>query len=338
MQVDTGRIRVLGHGLNRPECVLAHASGLLIASDWSGNGGVALIAPDGRVRRIEVRDPGPGVPRPVRPNGVALEPGGTILMAHLGTDTGAVLRLHPDGRCMCLTERADGAPMPPANFVAIDRGGRIWITVSTRKVPRALDYRADAASGFVAVYAQGTTHIVADGLGYTNECLLSADGRTLWVVETFGRRLTAFTVDGARLSERRTVARFGPGDFPDGLAETADGALVVTSIVSNRLLRVDPGTGAVERLMEDADPDHLAEVERAFGAGEMDRLHLDTVRSRHLGHLSSVAFGGDDLGTLFMGTLLGSGIGTVKSGLVGRALPHWNADLGPLAAHLSAAA
>ena len=80
----------------------------------------------------------------------------------------------------------------------------------------------------------------------------------LYVNETFGRRITSFRIgrDGA-LSDRRAVAAFGPGTFPDGLTLDAEGGLWVTSVVSNRLIRVAPdGTQAV--LLEDSDPDHLA--------------------------------------------------------------------------------
>lgn len=123
--LDLNQIGFIGAGLNRPERVLAHVSGLLLAPDWSGPGGVALIAPDGRVRRILATDPGPGMDMPVRPNGIALEAGGTVLMAHLGPERGAVCRLWPDGGCAVVTDRIGEAPMPPANFVAADAAGRL---------------------------------------------------------------------------------------------------------------------------------------------------------------------------------------------------------------------
>ena len=67
--IDLDDITFMASGLQRPECVLTHESGLLFAADWAGAGGVAVISPDGEVRRIEAD-------RPVRPNGIALEPGG----------------------------------------------------------------------------------------------------------------------------------------------------------------------------------------------------------------------------------------------------------------------
>ena len=73
-------LEFLGAGLNRPECVVSHPSGFLFASDWTGAGGVAMIRPDGAVRQILAADPGLGL----RPNGIALLPGGRFLLAHLG--------------------------------------------------------------------------------------------------------------------------------------------------------------------------------------------------------------------------------------------------------------
>jgi sugar lactone lactonase YvrE len=333
MRIDPDRIRFTGAGLSRPECVVAHGSGLLIAPDWTGPGGVSVIAPDGRVRRILATRPDAGIDLPVRPNGIALEPGGTILVAHLGAERGGIYRLHADGRAEVVTDRVADAAMPPANFVLREGQGRLWVTVSTTRVPRALDYRPDASSGFIALHDNGETRIVANGLGYANECLMAADERTLWVNETFARRLTAFTVDGDRLVDRRVVARFGHGTFPDGLAQAADGSLLVTSIVSNRVLRID-ADGRVETLIEDVDPDHLDRVETAFQTGEMGRPHLDAVRSRQLANISNLAFGGPDLEIAYLGCLLGDRIASFPSPVRGRTLPHWSCDLGPLTALL----
>lgn len=332
--IDLDKISVIGTGLRRPECVLAHASGLLIAPDWTEPGGVSLVAPSGRARRLLATHPSPGVETPVRANGIALEEGGTLLLAHLGESRGGVYRLHADGRCALVTDRAGDLPMPPANFVLPDKAGRIWITVSTTKVPRAEDYRPDAASGLVALHEDDRTRVLAEGLGYANECALSPDGGTLYVNETFARRTSAFRValDGA-LSERRTVAAYGPGTFPDGLALAEDGSLFITSIVSNRVIRVFPD-GAPEVLIEDADPAHLAWVEKAFRGARMGRPHLDTVPSRKLRNISNLAFGGPELDRLYLGCLLGDGIATCSSPVPGVPPVHWRADLGPLAAYL----
>ena len=333
MTLSLGSIAFRGSGLTRPECVLAHRSGWLFAPCCAGPGGVSAISPSGETFHHLSEQNHDDVPDPLFPNGIALEDGGSVLIAHLGRNRGGVYRLCPDGKTHRVTDTVEGRTMPPANYAVPDSRGRIWITVSTTVVPRADDYRPSAASGFIALHEDGRTRIVADGLGYTNECLLSADEGTLWVNETFARRLTAFDVTEDGLANRRTVAEFGPGTFPDGLAETADGSLLVVSIVSNRVLRVWPD-GEIETWIEDSDPAHLDAVEAAFHEGRMGRPHLDVARSERLRNVSSIAFGGPDLKTAHLGCLLGDGIATFEAPVAGRPLPHWTHDIGPLLARL----
>lgn len=331
--IDLDSLGFVGGGLNRPECVLAHEGGWLFAADWTGDGGVAVIAPDGVARRLTARD----APFPLRPNGIALEPGGSFLLAHLGDETGGVFCLHPDGVVEPVLTEIDGAPLPPTNYPHLDAAGRLWVTVSTRHVPRAAAYRGDVADGFVAL-ADGpgfaNARIVADGLGYTNECVVDPAGARLYVNETFARRLTAFVIgaDGG-LSGRETIAEFGPGTFPDGLTFDARGGVWITSIVSNRVIRVDPD-GRRKILLQDVDLDHLAWVEDAFGGHAMGRSHLDGIHSRRLMNISSLAFGGPDLRSGYLGCLLGDRIARFKSPVAGHPPPHWRYDLDRLLAVL----
>lgn len=326
--VPLSAIAFVGRGLDRPECVLAHASGHLFAADWQGAGGVAIVAPDGSVRRVSAR----GRAEPLRPNGLALEDGGTFLVTHLGPRRGGVLRLFPDGRTEPVLTALAGRPLPPTNFVARDHLGRLWTTVSTRRIPRHDAARPDVADGFVVLTPpDGPPRIVADDLGYTNECLVSADGRSLYVNETFARRLSRYEIVGdAALGPRETVAVFGEGTFPDGIAADAEGNLWVTSIVSNRVIRVTP-EGAAETFLEDCDPAAVAGTEalfqrRALGTERLGRLH-----GRVLSNTSSLAFGGPDLRTGYLGCLRGEAIATVAMPVAGAEPIHWRADLGLLA-------
>ena len=319
-------LNFIGQGLNRPECVVSHESGCLFVSDWTGNGGVSVIRPDGSVKRVLAADQG----RPLRPNGIALLPGGRFLLAHLGDEDGGVWQLHPDGRVAPAVVEVDGAPMPATNFVHRDRWGRIWATISTRLMPRARGYRGDLNDGFVVLHDERGTRIVADGLGFANECVVHPSGAQLYVNETFARRTSNFEIgpDGS-LGQRRTVAEYGEGTFPDGLTFDAEGGVWITSIVSNRVIRIAPD-GRRETILEDCEPGHLDWVEQAFRAGEMGRPHLDTMKSRRLRNISSLAFGGPDLRTAYLGCLLGDRIASFESPVAGYAPPHWTFELGAL--------
>ncbi len=317
--VSLDQVRFIGQDLVRPECVLATRAGDLYTSDWRG--GVALRRADGTQALYTGMLPEGRLPRP---NGIALRRTGSFLLAELGESSGGVFELGRDGSVRTVVLRADGIDLPPTNFVHEDALGRVWITVSTRQVPRAAAYRADVADGFIVLADARGARVVADGLGYTNEALPSPDGKFLYVNETFARRLARFRIapDGA-LGSRETVAVFGAGTFPDGLAFDAEGGVWIASIVSNRVIRVAPD-GSQQLMIEDCDPAHLEWVEQAFQAGEMGRPHLDGIRSRRLKNISSLAFGGADLRTVYLGCLLGGALAVFRSPIAGAPPVHWS--------------
>jgi sugar lactone lactonase YvrE len=319
-------LRPLGAGLSRPECVLAHQSGLFFTADWAGQGGVAIVTADGRVVRLAAEDP----PRHLHPNGIALEDGGSFLLAELGQETGGIWRLLPDGGTEPVLLALDGRPLPPANYVHIDRERRLWITVSTRHQPRHLAARPGVADGFVVLFENGRARLVADGLGYTNECLVSPDTSWLYVNETFGRRLSRFAITKDGLGERQTIAEFGHGTYPDGLTFDEEGSVWITSIVSNRVIRV-LSDGQEELMLEDAEPAHVEAAEQAYQAGRLDRALLDTKPKGLLQNISSLAFAGPERRTIALGCLLGHSLALIEGPVAGAEPVHWQADIGPLA-------
>lgn len=313
----------VGSGLHRPECVLCTARGDVWCADWRG--GVARIAADGAQSLVAAAvSQGEA---PLRPNGIALLADGSFLLADISDRRAGIWRLWPTGEVEPFLLQVDGVPLPPANFVTTDEQGRVWITVSTRLQPRALDYRPDAHSGFVVLVDGRGARVVADGLGYVNECRLSAAGDHLYLNETFARRLSRFRVaaDGS-LGPRETVTSFGLGTFPDGLALDEEGGVWIASIVSNRVIRVAPD-GTQQLVLEDSDPKHLDWVERAFQGGTMGREHLDSLPEGRLRSISSLAFGGPDRRTVHLGCLLGNRIATFRSPVAGLRPVHWNVNL-----------
>ena len=315
--IDLESIERVGVQLHRPECVLATSNGRLYTADWRG--GVAVTEPDGaQWYLLPKEDLG------LRPNGICLMEDGSFLVAHLGDDKGGVFRISEDGTTTPFCVEADGIALPPTNYPHLDRKGRVWITVSTRRIPRALGYSNGIADGFIVLVENGTARIAADGLGYANECLVHPDGKHLFVNETFSRRLSRFDIDeNGNLSNRTAVAEFGTGTFPDGMTFDTDGGIWITSIVSNRLIRISPD-GTEEVMIEDCDPAHLHWVEDAFQAGRMGRPHLDNARSRKLKNISSLAFGGPDLKTGYLGCLLDDCVYRFAAPVTGYAPVHWN--------------
>ena len=306
--IGLDEISFAGSALRRPECVLATRNGRLYAADWRG--GVTILEPDGSQWSLLAREKHIRL----RPNGIALMPDGSFLLAHLGDRTGGVYRLTEDGGLSPFCLEVEGEPLPPSNYVHLDSLGRVWITVSTRHIPRAAAYRADVADGFILlVGTDGKARMVADGLGYTNECLVHPNGKQLYVNETFARRLSSFDIaaDGS-LGNKRVVAEFGPGTFPDGLTFDELGGIWITSIVSNRVIHI-PVAGEQTVYLEDVQQDRLTWVEEAFQEKIMGRPHLDQCHGDLLQNISSLAFGGADLKTMYLGCLLGERIAYLQS-------------------------
>ena len=308
----------LAAGLNRPECVLATKSGLLATSDW--NGGIHIISPNGPQHLIRAESP----PVQLKANGIALLSDGSFLLAQLGDTDGGLYRLFADGRCETFLTQVDGINIPPSNYPHVDFAGRIWLTVSTKTMPRASAYRADVCDGFIILVDGNGARVVADDLGYVNECCVHPDGQRLFVNETFQRRLVSYDIsDNGDLTNRKTIFEFGCGTFPDGLTFDQEGQIWVTSIVSNRVIRLSE-SGESTVILEDSDPDHLTWAEQAYQEGRMGRPHLDKAASEKLKNISSLAFGGPDMKTAYLGCLLGDKLWSFQSPVPGWKPSHWN--------------
>lgn len=305
----------VGEGLRRPESVLATASGSVFVSDH-GDGVRELGTP----RRRLV-----GAPPGFLPNGFALLPGRAALVANLA-GVGGVWRIDAQGQASPEWMEIDGERLSTCNFVGLDDAGRTWITMSTRLLPRERAFHRGAADGFVALVDGSGGRIVADGLGFANECRVHPDGGSLWVNETYARRLSRHALLGGgaalRLGPRQTVWEFGDGDFPDGLCFDAEGAAWVACIVSNRVLRIT-ARGRCQVMLDDADPAVCALADRLFEAGALDRTTVDLGGQRSLRNVSSVAFGGPDLRTLYLGNLFGQQLACFRAPVAGARPPHW---------------
>lgn len=316
---ELGAVRFVGQGLQRPECVLTTRSGELFISDRQG---YAVIDPAGGVRRVIAN----GAPEHFMPNGIALLRDRSVLVANLGLD-GGVWRMTSDGACQPWLLEADGQRLHPTNFVGLDHQGRIWVTVSTRLVPRERAMSRDYGDGYVILVDERGARIVAEGIGFTNEGVADPAGTYLYVNETQGRRLSRFPIlpEGRGLGPKEVVCQFEEGVWPDGMAHDAEGGVWIVSVISNRIIRVDPRTGQWDLFFEDADPDDVAQAETAWRSGELvPRPLLDAGGKRTMGNASSLGFGGPDLRTLYIGNLAGDRVAYLRSPVAGAVPVQWD--------------
>ncbi len=309
-------IDFIGDGLERGECVLATRSGDLFLPDRRG--GISIIRANGSTERIL----GKGAPEGFMPNGIALLPDRSVLMADLGPG-GGVWHMAPDGKMTPRLLDLGGRKLEPTNFVGVDSKSRIWVTVSTRLVPREQSMKKGHADGYIILIDERGPRIVAEGIGFSNEAIVDPSGRWLYVNETIARCTSRFEIraDGT-LGPREVFAQYGAGTFPDGFTFDSEGAVWIVSVVSNRVVRATQD-GRQEIILEDANPETLKAAEDAFQDGTYTRKHLDSGGKRRLGNLSSIAFGGPDLKTVYLASLFGTQVARFRSPIAGAKPVQW---------------
>lgn len=172
---------------------------------------------------------------PSRPSGLGWRPDGTLLVVSM-TDR-RLLAVDEAG----LREVADLSAVAPCdcNDMVVDAAGNAYVGNFGFDLH---DPEADQrTTTLVLVSVDGEVRVAADDLFFPNGCVITPDGGTLIVGESFGACLTAFdvAVDGS-LSGRREWARVR-GAVPDGICLDADGTVWMASPISHQVLRVAEG-------------------------------------------------------------------------------------------------
>jgi sugar lactone lactonase YvrE len=106
-----------------------------------------------------------------------------------------------------------------------------------------------APTSLLLVMPDGAVRTAATDMHFPNGTVLTPDGRTLIVAESYGQRLTAFDVaqDGS-LSRRRVWAPFAGKVGPDGICLDEEGAIWIASPVTREVLRVREGGEITHRI------------------------------------------------------------------------------------------
>jgi len=223
-------LRTLADGLDHPEGITVDGEGKL----WAGGeaGQIYRIDPD-TAGCEQVASTGGFV------LGLCLDGAGRIYACDMGRL--AVLRILPDtGEVDVYCEQAGGKPLRSPNWLVFEEDGTLWFSDSGTDDPAAAD------GTLVRVPSGGGDGEVVETppLKFPNGMALAPDG-SLFVIETH-RPCVSVLTNGAL----RTYAEL-PRTVPDGLALDADGGLLVSCYQPNRILRIPPGGGDPELVLDD---------------------------------------------------------------------------------------
>lgn len=331
--VERSAIKTIGRDLQRPECILAEPDGTLWSAD--ARGGVMRIRHDGtqvfigqaasdRFGAASVRDADDleaKFTQGTLPNGLAFAANGDILISNFGADLLEVMTR--DGRTRTLYDRIDGQPIGKVNFVLRDSKDRIWITVSTRMNPWTTAAATRVKDGYIAVIDERGIRVVADGFHFTNEIRMDAREEWLYIVETTGPHISRMRVgtDGS-LSGREVFGPANLGGYPDGIAFDAYGNLWCTLVMIDQLIALTP-EGEQRLLLDDSNPHTLAAFRAAMERGAVTADLMTATRGTIAPWMASLTFGGPDLRTVYIGSLMGTRIPYFRSPVAGLPMVHW---------------
>jgi sugar lactone lactonase YvrE len=250
--------RVLLDGLRFPEGPRWHDERLWFSDMHAGV--VLALELDGQVETI--------VAVPHESSGLGWDREGRLLVVSM--QDRRLLRLEPQG----LVEVADLSPFASwhCNDMVVDGAGRAYVGNF------GFDLHARAPlvpANLVLVHPDGRAEVAAGDLLFPNGTVITPDGRTLIVAESFGGRLTAFDVGAAgRLSNRRVWAPLAKDAVPDGICLDAEGAVWVASPTTHEVLRMREGGAVAERIACDR-----AAIACALGGRERRTLLLCTAKA-----------------------------------------------------------
>lgn len=188
---------------------------------------VLRMAPDGRVETI--------VEVPNCPSGLGWLPNDELLIVSMEDRQvlrydGTRLQTHAD-----LSQLADFH----CNDMVVDAAGRAYVG----------NFGFDLHGGenpksthLICVEPNGESRVVAQDVMFPNGAVITANGTTLILAETFANCLSAFSIEpNGDLGPKRTWAELPEGAVPDGICLDAGGGIWVASPTSNNCLRLTEG-------------------------------------------------------------------------------------------------
>jgi sugar lactone lactonase YvrE len=256
--------RLLADGLTMVESGRWH-DGRLWFAHW-GSGEVVAVDLDGRTEVV-----GPG--HDTMGWSIAWLPDGRLLVS--GEE---LTRVEPDGSAVRHSPQG-------GNELVVDPAGRVYVNGAD------FDFLGGGAPkpGWIRLIGpDGTARDVAGDIEFPNGMVVTPDGSTLVIAESFAGRLSAFDIgaDGS-LSGRRTWAE---GLGPDGICIDAEGGIWCQTADTHNL---SGPAGAVVRVLDGGEVTHRVETDLpcfscALGGPEGRHLFLLCNEFEGVEHLESV--------------------------------------------------
>jgi gluconolactonase len=187
---------------------------------------------------------------------------------------GALIQLDRSGKTIRSWERAGRYRLRSPNFSVFDGGGNLYFSDSG-------EFKKN--DGFLFVLRPtGKIEQLLDQLSFPNGLSLSADERTLYVVQSTKDNVLAVPILKSGSIGKPRVYASGLHHVPDGAALDANGNLYVTCYASHNVYRVSPN-GTVSLFAYDPEGTMIASPTNvAFGGANFDEMYFANLSRWHI--------------------------------------------------------
>lgn len=217
---------------------------------------------------------------PDRPSGLGWLPDGRLLVVFMTQQK--VMRDDGDGQ---LVEHADLSSLVTGmcNDMVVAANGNAYVGNFGFDLEQREKFRA---TNLILVRPDGTALEVADGIRFPNGSVITPDGKTLIVGQTFGRNFAQFDIaDDGTLSNRRDWPKV-PDSGPDGCALDSAGGIWFSDANNSRVVRVVE-TGEVTEEIATPMPTYAC----MLGGGDGRTLFILCAPSSHPDEVAGKAAG-----------------------------------------------
>jgi gluconolactonase len=218
--VQLRQFEVFADGLDHPEGLAFDREDNL----WVGGelGQVYRIAPSGYVKEV-TRVGGFNL-------GITVSASQDIFLCNFKAH--ALIRIDRSGKVLGTWDRAGSYRFRTPNFSVFDSSGNLYFSDSG-------EWRQN--DGYILVLRpSGKVEVFAGPLSFPNGLSLSADERTLFVVESTADAVTAISIRADGSAGKRRIFARGLHSVPDGCGLDTGGNLCVTCYASHNIYKVSP--------------------------------------------------------------------------------------------------
>ncbi|MGE0827450.1 MAG: SMP-30/gluconolactonase/LRE family protein [Candidatus Binatia bacterium] len=275
-QLRVDQVTVAATGFKGPEGVTVDREGNVYGGGTDGV--IRKLSPDGKVTEF-ARTGG-------RPAGMALDRRGNLFVCDVGK--AAVLKVTPGGDVSIFADRAGDLRLCLPNFPVFDAEGNLYVSNSTdHQLSGMEDVMAEIRTpvpkgALVRLRPDGRGEVVTTGLYFANGTAIDPQESAVYVLQSTTHNCVRIPLrkDGTH----GPVEVFGEdlGGLPDGMAFDAEGFMIVTLPMMNRLVVLDP-QGTLSMLLDDPEGKKTqGPTNCAFGGPQFDDLFIAHLEADHV--------------------------------------------------------